>query len=118
MHVSHFTLLALILSASLPAAPADWATWRGPDHTGHADPDQSPPTEFGADRNALWATPLPGKGHGSPIVVGERVFLATADEASETQLLVCLEPVWVSLFRPCVCPTDLITTLNIVVNRL
>lgn len=36
----------------------------------------------------LWKAPLPGRGHGSPIVVGEGVFLATAD--AQTQSILCL----------------------------
>ncbi len=34
---------------------------------------------------------MPGRGHGSPIVVGDRVFLATADHERQVQELLCLD---------------------------
>src|SRR5262249_3862763 len=37
----------------------------------------------------LWKVPLPGKGHGSPTIVGERIYQATADSAQQTVL--CLD---------------------------
>lgn len=36
----------------------------------------------------LWKTPLPGRGHGSPTVVGDRVYLAIAE--AENQSVLCL----------------------------
>jgi outer membrane protein assembly factor BamB len=34
---------------------------------------------------------VPGRGHGSPTIVGEQVFLATADEEKETQSVLCID---------------------------
>ena len=39
----------------------------------------------------LWETPVPGRGHGAAIVVGDRVFLETADEKLESQGVLCLD---------------------------
>src|SRR4051812_35104032 len=70
--------LAVIL-AVIPAASADWPWWRGPNRDGSADAKTPPPTEWSDTQNIAWKAKVPGRGHGSPIVVGDRVFLQTAD---------------------------------------
>jgi outer membrane protein assembly factor BamB len=54
-----------------------WPQWRGPLSTGVA-PHAQPPIEWSEAKNIRWKTALPGKGHSSPIVWGERIFLTTA----------------------------------------
>jgi hypothetical protein len=81
--------ILLALPTSLSANPNDWPTWRGADHTGHTNPDQDLPLKFSKSENVSWVATIPGKGHGSPIVVGEQIFLATADERAKTQSLLC-----------------------------
>ena len=73
----------------LSVANQDWPWWRGPLRNGTADANQHPPLEFGDGKNMLWKTKVPGRGHGSPIVVGNRLFLATADEVQGSQSLLC-----------------------------
>ena len=53
-----------------------WGNWRGPEYTGVA-PRGNPPTEWTAE-SAAWKTPIPGRGNATPIVWGDRVFVATA----------------------------------------
>ncbi len=65
----------------------DWPWWRGPDRNGVASPDQNPPVELTEGKNRLWSIELPGRSHGSAIVVGEQVILAVADEEKQTQSL-------------------------------
>src|SRR5579862_9789633 len=48
----------------------DWPWWRGPNRNGVADPKQQPPVKWSDTENVRWKTPVPGRGHGSPIVVG------------------------------------------------
>lgn len=57
----------------------NWPSFRGPNASGIAD-GQSPPTSWDAEtlENVRWKTPIPGLGHSSPIVWGDRVFLTTA----------------------------------------
>lgn len=73
--------VALLLS---PAAADDrdthqrnWPAWRGPLATGAA-PHADPPVEWSESENVRWKTPLPGKGHSTPIVWNHRVFVTTA----------------------------------------
>lgn len=69
----------------------DWPWWRGVNRDGVAAADQSPPVTWSEDENVLWKMPIPGRGHGSPCVVGEQVFLAIADHEREVQAIQCLD---------------------------
>ena len=61
-----------------PAPPADsWPAWRGPLSTGVA-PGADPPLEWSEAKNVAWKTSIPGLGHSTPIVWGDRIFLTTA----------------------------------------
>lgn len=80
------------LKKSLPIEinAGDWPWWRGPHHNGIAEP-QKVPHRWSEEKNVLWKVPLPGKGHASPIVVEDRIFLPTADGEKETMSLLCLD---------------------------
>jgi hypothetical protein len=56
---------------------ANWPAWRGPLATG-VGPLADPPITWSDQKNIRWKTPVPGKGHSSPIVWGDRIFLTTA----------------------------------------
>ena len=72
-------------------AATDWPWWRGTMRNGTADGNQEVPTKFGESENVRWKAEVPGRGYGSPTVVGERVFLATADESTGSQALNCYD---------------------------
>jgi len=65
-------------SAAPPAPDARWPGWRG-DGQGVATTAKVP-LEWSDTKNVLWKTALPGRGHSSPIVWGDRLFLTTAIE--------------------------------------
>ena len=74
-------LLAALLSArsASPAATGDWPQFRGPAASGVGDGLHPPTTwDVPGSRNVRWKTPIPGLGHSSPIVWGDRVFVTTA----------------------------------------
>jgi len=75
----------------IDVAPADWPWWRGPNRDGVAAADQKPPLHWSETENVVWKTPVPGRGHGSPTVVGDQVFLATCDEEKEVQSVLCFD---------------------------
>ncbi|AMV28671.1 outer membrane biogenesis protein BamB [Gemmata sp. SH-PL17] len=83
--------LSVAESSKIAVAATDWPWWRGFTRDGIAAPGQKVPLEWSKDKNVVWESPIPGRGHGSPIVVADRVFLATADQDAETQLLLCLD---------------------------
>jgi outer membrane protein assembly factor BamB len=59
------------------AAAHQWPQWRGPLATGVA-PQADPPVEWSETKNIRWKIELPGKGHSTPAVWGNRVFVTTA----------------------------------------
>ncbi|MEY4198974.1 MAG: hypothetical protein RLZZ265_714 [Verrucomicrobiota bacterium] len=80
---------AFTLTAAL--APTDWPAWRGPTRDGLAAPGQNPPTQWSEAESILWKAPLPGRGHSSPTVVGDRIYLATSDPVKRSQSVLCLD---------------------------
>ena len=85
------SLLVLLIASISSAADADWPFWRGPNANGIAAADQSPPLAWSSTQNVVWKAPIPGRGHSSPIVVGESVILATAEEDREIQSVLCYD---------------------------
>lgn len=81
--------LALAVLVTTPCSAADWPAWRGPTMDGHAAAGQKPPLKWSENDGVLWKTPVRGRGHGSPTVVGGHVYLATADVETEEQLVLC-----------------------------
>ncbi len=82
-------LLSLcVISASLWAAEESneaekyWPAWRGPNATGVA-PHGDPPIEWNENQNIRWKLSIPGKGHSSPIVWEDLVFVTTAVETDK-----------------------------------
>lgn len=62
---------------------ANWRAWRGPLVTGVA-PQANPPQTWDENTNIKWKVPLPGRGSGSPIVDGDRIYLLTAIKTDRT----------------------------------
>ena len=85
-----FLLLPFASLALGASASNDWPLWRGPSQNGLASPGQSLPLDWSESKNVIWKTEIPGRGHGSPIVVGDRVILPTSDEQKKTQSVLCL----------------------------
>lgn len=81
-------LCLLELLIALPAVAADWPRFRGPNGTGVVE--GSVPTQFDLKTDVAWKAKLPGVGNGSPIVVGDRVYLQAATEDGSGRMLVCL----------------------------
>ncbi len=90
-------LLALCASAggqaddSIAVAETDWPWWRGTKRDGTAAENQKPPLSWSATENVVWKAEIPGRGHGSPAVFGEHVYLAACDEPTGGQSVLCLD---------------------------
>jgi len=78
------------LPAVEPAA-TDWPWWRGAQLNNHAPADQKPPIEWSETKNILWRVKLPGSGHATPCMVGDLIFLPTADPDAKTISVLCLQ---------------------------
>ncbi|GAB5402544.1 MAG: PQQ-binding-like beta-propeller repeat protein [Aureliella sp.] len=91
--LTYMLVLATTATAQNVGSNEAWPWWRGPERNGWAAPSANPPVKFGksSDGGMVWKAPIAGRGHSSPIVVGNQVFMATADEKSQTQFIVCLD---------------------------
>ncbi len=67
----------------------DWPWWRGLNRDGTSAANQHPPTAWSETTNVVWKVAVPGRGHASPTVVGDFVYLPTADTEKETQSVLC-----------------------------
>lgn len=82
------TLLLVALTVTLStAAGQDWPRFRGPNGSGIGVADL--PAQWMA-ANRKWTVKLPGVGHGSPVVWGDKVFLLGGDEATGRRTAACL----------------------------
>ncbi len=74
--------MSLLLSLQLAAdEKTDWPGFRGSDARGVADGYVAPlqwDANDAADSSILWKSVVPGLGHSSPVVFGDKIFLATA----------------------------------------
>jgi outer membrane protein assembly factor BamB len=68
-----------ITSFSAVASAGNWPQWRGPDGSGISN-EKNLPAEWSATKNIKWKTPIDGRGHSSPIVWENKVFVTTAVE--------------------------------------
>jgi outer membrane protein assembly factor BamB len=82
---------APIAATQIRHASNDWPGWRGPHGNGIASADQSPPLKWSKTENVVWKAAIPGRGHSSPTVVGDRVLIATAEEDREVQSVLCFD---------------------------
>ncbi|HJT66075.1 MAG TPA: PQQ-binding-like beta-propeller repeat protein [Pyrinomonadaceae bacterium] len=81
LRVSRITSFALVAVLSLTTVgfAGNWPQWRGPDGSGISN-EKNLPAEWTPAKNIKWKTPIAGRGHSSPIVWGNKIFLTTAIE--------------------------------------
>ncbi len=70
------TILLLTCCSTAFGQTANWPQWRGPNGSG-VSTEKNLPDQWSADKNIQWKAPLPGRGHSSPVVWGNRIFLTT-----------------------------------------
>ncbi len=63
----------------------EWPRFRGPNGTGQSLSTAN--FKHLSEESVLWKTPLPGKGHSSPVNWGDQIFLTSTDE-SQNQFIV------------------------------
>ncbi|MBN1123876.1 MAG: PQQ-binding-like beta-propeller repeat protein [Sedimentisphaerales bacterium] len=85
-----FVLVLIICMAWGWARGENWPVWRGPRMDG-TSLEKEVPVRWSPTENILWKTSIPGKGHASPVVWENRIFLVTADESSQNRILLCLD---------------------------
>jgi outer membrane protein assembly factor BamB len=83
-------LLGVLLLRAGVGKSEDWPCFRGPNHQGISR-EKGMPTQWSATWNIRWKTTIPGAGWSSPIVFGDRVFVATAVDDGVSLHLLCLD---------------------------
>ena len=72
------------------AAAEDWPGWRGPRGDGTSR-ETNVPVKWSQTDNIAWKTPIPGIGHSSPIVHGDRVFVTSCLVQDRQRILLSIE---------------------------
>jgi outer membrane protein assembly factor BamB len=72
-------LLSSLVVLTSTVGAANWPQWRGPGGTG-VSTEKNLPAEWSPAKNIKWKTPVAGRGHSSPVVWGNKIFLTTAIE--------------------------------------
>jgi outer membrane protein assembly factor BamB len=83
-------LVALCL-LSLTVSAQEWTRFRGPNGTGISSA-KTIPTEL-SNSHLRWKAKLPGIGHSSPVLWGEKVFLTTTGDSAGGISVLCLDSV-------------------------
>ncbi len=79
----------LIALLSGNASGQEWPRFRGPNGSGLSTATTVPVRW--TDKDYTWKVELPGVGHSSPVLWGERVFVTSGEEGTGKRLLVCLD---------------------------
>lgn len=68
----------------------NWPAWRGPRLDGSSR-ESNLAIRWSDTENIAWKTPIPGIGHSSPIVFGDRVFVTSCLIKDHKRVLMCLD---------------------------
>ena len=81
IHFLAYSLLTTVVPSALAADQdvynRNWPQWRGPTANGVAL-HGNPPIEWDAEKNIKWKVKVPGKGHATPVIWEDKVFILTA----------------------------------------
>ncbi len=90
-------------AATLPAADPEirmveaegeggkyWPRWRGPSGQGVVE-GSGYVDRWSSTQNVIWKVPVPGRGHSSPIVWEDRIFLTTAYDDGKRAAILCFD---------------------------
>ncbi|MBO35692.1 MAG: serine/threonine protein kinase [Verrucomicrobiales bacterium] len=83
-------ILALCSFVSISLMAENWPGWRGPRGDG-TSLEKGVPVKWSATENVAWKMKVPGRGHSSPVIWGDRVLLASCLPEKEQRILLCLD---------------------------
>ncbi len=85
-------ILSFVAGGCAVAADAQdaWPRWRGPEFNGVARGDA--PLTWSDKDHIAWKTQVPGKGHSSPVIWGNRIFLTTAVPTGNAPVAAPVDP--------------------------
>ncbi|MCA9120817.1 MAG: PQQ-binding-like beta-propeller repeat protein [Planctomycetaceae bacterium] len=86
--ILNFARINLVLLLGTICSAQEWTRFRGPNGSGISDAKTIPTSWTENDYN--WIAELPGRGHSSPVVWGDKLFVTCCDDAASLRYLVCL----------------------------
>jgi outer membrane protein assembly factor BamB len=88
--MKRLAIISVLLSCPGFVGAEDWPGWRGPRGDGTSC-EKNLPLHWNDQENICWKAAIPGIGHSSPIVTGDRVFLTSCLVNKHERLLLCLD---------------------------
>ena len=83
-------IVALFLVLSFSLLGENWPGWRGPRGDGSSQ-EKNVPTRWSPTENIAWKQAIPGKGHSSPVIWKDQIFLLACLAEKEERVLLCLD---------------------------
>ncbi|MCX6236916.1 MAG: PQQ-binding-like beta-propeller repeat protein [Bacteroidia bacterium] len=83
-------IVSLVFMLQSVAQAENWPNWRGQNGDGTSS-EINLPTKWDSTTNVLWKVTVPGVGHSSPIVWGDRLFTITAQLETQERILLCYD---------------------------
>lgn len=81
--------LIFLFCTAMSVSAQEWTRFRGPNGTGESEATTIPAKW--TDRDYNWKVELPGSGHSSPVLWGNKLFLMSADQADATRYTLCYD---------------------------
>ncbi|WP_158265054.1 PQQ-binding-like beta-propeller repeat protein [Blastopirellula marina] len=99
----HATQGATPEATPIEIPPGSWPWWRGESRNNQVL-DETVDFQWSGQPHVVWSDKIQGLGHSSPIVVGDKVLITTADEKQETKSLLCFDiatgkPLWTKVIH-------------------
>jgi outer membrane protein assembly factor BamB len=90
--IGRVALFLVIVGGAVVGKAENWPGWRGPRGDGTSLERDVPTTWNGqTGEHVKWRCPLPGRGHSSPVVWEDRIFLTSCVEEKSQRLLMCVD---------------------------
>jgi len=84
-----FAFALLAAEESAPSAAQNWPRFRGPNGSG-IGVAAALPTKW-TEKDYNWKATLPGTGHSSPVVWGDRIFVTCGENETAKRIVLCLK---------------------------
>ncbi len=81
-------VLTLVVCLFSHASAQEWTRFRGPNGQGHS-PAKNIPVKW-TQKDYLWTADLPGTGHSSPVIWGDKLFITCCDQKQARASLLAL----------------------------
>src|ERR1700728_330515 len=86
----HLAVAILVFLGALSAGHAqEWTRFRGPNGSGLGVAPNLP--EVFSEKDYNWKIELPGAGHSSPVIWGDRIFITGNPQATSNRIISCVD---------------------------